>query len=79
MSPDRKITVRLSKAELLALGGAAIVAACQNTAIDEFTDQDRSILLDLNSKALQLLQTCGIDPTGIKDLGLSMVGMATRS
>lgn len=73
---SKKHTVELTIAQLHALGGAAIHFACANAEIDHLSDEEKDALVRMNALAHQLVVASGMLPTGIKDLGLSLIARA---
>lgn len=76
MGKPPHVMLRLTHEELWALGASAIYAACNLSDPLARTPADEQGQLILNGRAVALIQASGIDPTQLKDLGLSLVAKA---
>lgn len=64
----------LTRQQRQALGAAACYAAVSLAAGQ--TRKDRERASRLKSKAAELLKSCGLEPTDLKDLGLDLIESA---
>lgn len=67
------MNIELTSDEALALGASAGYAACMLTNKRGMPPRDRATMTRLRKSAEVVIQTSGLDPTALKDLGIRIV------